>query len=319
MIIGTEFVKFIICCLVSLFQNKWTPIQLIKKLHSTIHIGIRYLIPAFLYCLYNNLSFINLTNYDPTTYFILLQLRNVVIGFCFQFLFEKKLTKLQWFSLILLTIGCMVKEYHPSTNITNINSDDNKSIIIYKLALILFQIFCSCFASVYSEYLLKYVSNSADIFIQNIFMYADSILCNFILLYILSQYNENSIDSKELNFMILIENPFVLIIVINGAIAGITTSFFLKKLNSIIKTFAATLEIILSAIISYFLFSIPIDIQTVLSILIIFFAFYAYLFKPVQNEYKISTNNIVPLLMEDNLECNDEQISIPLNKKLIAI
>lgn len=43
-----------------------------------------YFIPAFLYCLYNNLSFVNLLNYDPATYFILLQLRVVITGVLFQ-------------------------------------------------------------------------------------------------------------------------------------------------------------------------------------------------------------------------------------------
>ena len=34
--------------------------------------------------MYNNLQFTNLANYDPTTYFLLLQLRVVVTGVVFQ-------------------------------------------------------------------------------------------------------------------------------------------------------------------------------------------------------------------------------------------
>jgi hypothetical protein len=37
-----------------------------------------------MYCMYNNLAFVNLNNYDPTTYFLLLQLRVVVTGVVFQ-------------------------------------------------------------------------------------------------------------------------------------------------------------------------------------------------------------------------------------------
>lgn len=43
-----------------------------------------YLIPAFLYCLYNNLSFVNLSAFDPTTYYLLLQFRVVVTAVLFQ-------------------------------------------------------------------------------------------------------------------------------------------------------------------------------------------------------------------------------------------
>ena len=49
-----------------------------------IAVLLLYLVPAFLYCLYNNLSFINLSNYDPATYYLLLQLRVVITGVVFQ-------------------------------------------------------------------------------------------------------------------------------------------------------------------------------------------------------------------------------------------
>nr|CAD7455441.1 unnamed protein product [Timema tahoe] len=69
-----------------------------------------YFVPAFLYCLYNNLAFVNLSAFDPTTYYLLLQFRVVVTGIVFQVLFQNKLSGKQWLSLILLTVGCMVKQ-----------------------------------------------------------------------------------------------------------------------------------------------------------------------------------------------------------------
>ena len=44
-----------------------------------------------MYCLYNNLQFTNLANYDPTTYFLLLQFRVVVTGVVFQVISTVKL------------------------------------------------------------------------------------------------------------------------------------------------------------------------------------------------------------------------------------
>jgi Nucleotide-sugar transporter. len=43
-----------------------------------------YFVPAFLYCLYNNLAFVSLSAFDPTTYYLLLQFRVVVTGIIFQ-------------------------------------------------------------------------------------------------------------------------------------------------------------------------------------------------------------------------------------------
>lgn len=51
----------------------------------------------------------------------------------------------------------------------------------------LLQVLCSCFAGVYSEFLLKNKGLHVDIFLQNIFMYFDSIICGILML--LFQWN----------------------------------------------------------------------------------------------------------------------------------
>jgi len=47
-------------------------------------VAIRYFAPAFLYALYNILTYYNLELFDPTTYFLLLQFRVVVTGVVWQ-------------------------------------------------------------------------------------------------------------------------------------------------------------------------------------------------------------------------------------------
>ena len=67
--------------------------------------------------MYNNLAFVNLANYDPTTYYLLLQFRVVVTGVTFQFMFRRQLSQMQWLSLAVLTLGCIIKEYRWSQGI----------------------------------------------------------------------------------------------------------------------------------------------------------------------------------------------------------
>lgn len=50
----------------------------------TFVVWMLYFGPAGLYALYNILTYVNLQHYDPTTYFLLLQLRVVVTGILFQ-------------------------------------------------------------------------------------------------------------------------------------------------------------------------------------------------------------------------------------------
>ena len=105
--------------------------SLLTEVVTNVKILGYYMIPAFLYCLYNNLSFTNLANFDPTTYFMFLQIRLLLTGVIyqvirylvtsvdighpinlvsFQFLFKRRLSSIQWFSLLLVTIGCMIQK-----------------------------------------------------------------------------------------------------------------------------------------------------------------------------------------------------------------
>lgn len=49
-----------------------------------LSVGVLYIVPAFLYCLYNNLQFVNLSSYDPTMYYVFLQFRVVVTGVVYE-------------------------------------------------------------------------------------------------------------------------------------------------------------------------------------------------------------------------------------------
>lgn len=70
---------------------------------------------------------------------------------------------------------------------------------------------------------------------------------------------------------------------VNNAAIGIVTSFFLRFLNSILKTFASALELVFIAILSWLIFDIPVRINTALSILVVITAVYLYAQNPVQS------------------------------------
>lgn len=264
------------------FQKTASIRNLIYDLKSNGKTCFFYMIPALLYCLYNNLSYVNLQSYDPATYMILLQFRNVITGFCYQCLFRRRLSGLQWISLSILTFSCIIKQ-SGSISFEDLNSS---SLSFSSILLMFAQILSSCFAGVYNEYLLKDISISVNIYVQNMFMYIDSIFCNFVLLLFSSNNSENS--NLNLSFL---QQPIVLLILINGAFAGITTSFFLKNFNSILKTFAITIEIMASAIISSFLFSTPLDQYMIASIVLIVIAMFCYAMAPVACDTVTNINN----------------------------
>jgi len=240
-----------------------------------------YLVPSALYAVYNNLSFLSLAKFDPTTYFLLLQLRVVVTGVIFQWLFSKQLSRRQWLSLLILTAGCILKECKKFT----VKKDDSGQSPVENdwalgMIFIMLQVFASCFAGVYNEYLLKGKGAQINLWFQNCCMYIDSIVCNIFLLIcrgtITSAFTPVALSQ--------VLNVKVISIIINNAAIGIVTALFLKKLNSILKTFASALELMFTAVLCWLIFAIPIDVFTIAAIVVVSVALAIYSLNPVVNK-----------------------------------
>ncbi|CAG9578707.1 unnamed protein product [Danaus chrysippus] len=260
--------------------------NLFKAIALNYRLLLYYFIPSLLYCFYNNLAFINLSHYDPTSYYILLQFRVVLTALIFQFLFKRKLTFFQWISLGILTLGCVIKNFDAQTAQTKEDTEFFSQIFNIYFLSINFQNFCSCLAGTYNEYLLKTVGSDVDIFLQNVFMYLDSVLCNFFILLYMGELDGIFYDFKYLG------DIFVILITVNSAVVGIVTSFFLKNLNSILKTYASALELVITAIVCYLLFNILITKYTVLSICLVSIAVAMYVRNPVNNVNTNKNNSI---------------------------
>jgi len=117
----TEVTKLIFASLAFISRNSTRTLlyDSIQKRKVLLH----YMIPAFLYCLYNNLAFTNLANFDPTSYFMFMQTRLLMTGFIYQFLFKRKLSCNQWISLLVLTVGCMIQKLNPDILKSNLTTD----------------------------------------------------------------------------------------------------------------------------------------------------------------------------------------------------
>lgn len=185
----------------------------------------------------------------------------------------------------------MVKQIsfgEPPLTVTN-EAKPPKNTIGFDLSInavfILIQTFCSCLAGVYNEYLLKDKGQDINIYIQNVFMYIDSILCNVLVLLL----GGNMISAFTAENLSEIFKPGVILIAVNNCCIGIVTSFFLKYLNSILKTFASALELLFTAVLCWVLFSIPIYLNTVLAIAIVSISVYLYSQSPVVNIGKLSS------------------------------
>jgi drug/metabolite transporter (DMT)-like permease len=211
-----------------------------------------------------------------------------IINFSLKIVFSKRLSRFQWLSLILLTCGCIIKQAGHANS-----RKKSEKLLDYHLILIIVQIFSAAFAGVYNEYLLKdTVKSNVNIMIQNVFMYSNSIICNIVLFFVttysdmpVTSFNslEKILSKEALNEILHFK---VIIIILNNASIGIVTSLFLKSLNSIMKSFAGAIELMLTGILSWIIFSIPLDLNTITAILFVSFSTWLYSRNPVQNPPK---------------------------------
>lgn len=276
----TEVMKLALATILYLKDASF--LSLIEGIFKYSWVFVLYLVPAILYSLYNNLSFLSLAYLDPVTYSMFMQIRLLLTGLIYQILFKKTLSRKQWFSLTILTVGCMVHAGGASSEAED--GKDERTTNLMQLSIgcmfVLFQMLCSVCAGVYTEYLIKGKGADIHIMIQNVFMYLDSILCNVIFLGVkgdlLSAFSSSSLSS--------INQTFVILLIFNNAILGIITSLFLKKLNSVLKAFAAGLELVFIALISVPIFGIPFTLHTMFAICLISVAVVMYAQNPVQSK-----------------------------------
>jgi len=280
----TEMLKLVVSSIIYLKDSSFS--SLLSSISIYRNVLLLYLVPAALYCLYNNLSFLSLSKFDPTTYFMFMQIRLLLTGLIYQILFRKPLSSKQWISLLILTVGCMVHAAGSGSgqsmmNISDVSHvSDNFVQFVLGCIFILIQVLCSVFAGVYNEYIIKGAGADIHIMIQNVFMYLDSIICNVLLLSakgdLFTAFTLSSLES--------INKPLVLLLIINNSVLGIVTSLFLKKLNSILKAFASALELVITAILSVPILGIPLTLNTVLALGLISVAVVMYAQNPVQNQ-----------------------------------
>lgn len=140
--------------------------------------------------------------------------------------------------------------------------------------------FCSCFAGVYNEHLLKGRGSDVHIMMQNVFMYVDSIVCNAVAL----GFRGQLVTAFTPDNLASICQVSVICIMINNAAIGIVVSLFLRSLNSILKTFASALELMFTAVLCWIIFGIAIDMYTVVAIFIVSGATFLYAQNPVVNK-----------------------------------
>mmetsp|Transcript_10483 Transcript_10483/g.22610 ORF Transcript_10483/g.22610 Transcript_10483/m.22610 type:complete len:375 (+) Transcript_10483:191-1315(+) len=257
-------------------QTQANNTTLFQTIQEHRQIFVLYMIPAALYSVYNILSYVNLRQFDPSTYFLLLNSRLVVTGLIRQVMFREKLFRHQWMALVIIMAGCVVKTAGDNNAARTASEEDDRGppLPMY-YGLLLIQILASQFANVYNELLLKKTNPPVPLHLQNFFLYINSILVLLLAsaLGITGQPLSEALQPDHLRVML---HPAIFAMVLLMSLAGVVAGAFLKLLDAVRKAVASAVELVVLPLLSAVLFGIPITGHLVCAVVLVSGGVYLY-------------------------------------------
>lgn len=234
------FISFMICLI---FDCNWNPIRMFTLLATEFTDGftdmIKLLIPAALYVVQNNLTFMATSNLPAEIYQVLSNMKIISTAAFTVILLHRSQSTRQWFAILALAAGICCVQVSQSKSVELASEHKN---MFLGLMCVTGAAVISGLAGVYFELILK--TTRGSIWIRNIQLALFSLVfaaygCYF--------NDKNAIMEK--GFFFGYNNVVVLVIGI-GAAGGIIVAVVIKFLDNILKGFASGASIILSCFVS---------------------------------------------------------------------
>ena len=249
-----EVMKLVICAMVIAYQ---TGGQLLSelKVHVLQSPGemLKLCVPSLLYTVQNNLLYLALTNLDAATYQVCYQLKILTTALFSAILLQRKFSALKWLSLVILTIGVAVVQISGSSDQHNHESGDQRFV---GLVAVLCAACTSGCSGVYFEKILK--GSQTSLWVRNVQMGIPSVVIAYITVYI----HDSEAVSKQ--GFLGGYSPIVWTVVTVQAVGGLIVATVVKYADNVLKVFATSFSIVVSCVISAFLF----DFHPTLSFLV---------------------------------------------------
>ena len=248
-VLVTDLLKFAFALIGYSVESSQGPLGIVDDMYQHRVLFLLYAIPSGMYVAYNNLSYVALTYFDPATYSVLMQLRIVVTGLLSVIIINRRITPMQWIALLVITFGGMLKEVNIAGTLP-LRDSTHYFIIVVQLLL-------SAGAGVYTEQLLKGRAGACTS-LQNLFMYFHGLWLDIVII----AFNGELSGSLIPDLSVICSTPVLIGVVVNAAVTGVVTGYFLRILGSLLKSIASALEIPAIAVASFVVFGYPISPST---------------------------------------------------------
>ncbi|XP_015577445.1 CMP-sialic acid transporter 2 isoform X1 [Ricinus communis] len=211
-----------------------------NRLSTTLDEVSVYPIPAALYLVKNLLQYYIFAYVDAPGYQILKNLNIISTGVLYQMILKRKLSEIQWAAFILLCAGCTTAQLNPSSDHV-LQTPYQGWIMAIVMALL------SGFAGVYTEAIIK-KRPSRNINVQNFWLYVFGMIFNAVAIVI------QDFDAVMNKGFFHGYSLITVLMILNHALSGIAVSMVMKYADNIVKVYATSVAMLLTAVVSVFLF-----------------------------------------------------------------
>ncbi|KAF5745822.1 CMP-sialic acid transporter 4 [Tripterygium wilfordii] len=199
-----------------------------------------YPIPAALYLVKNLLQYYIFAYVDAPGYQILKNLNIISTGVLYRIILKKKLSEIQWAAFVLLCAGCTTAQL-------NSNSDHVLQTPFQGWIMAIVMALLSGFAGVYTEAIMK-KRPSRNINVQNFWLYVFGMVFNAVAILI------QDFDAVMNKGFFHGYSFITVLMILNHALSGIAVSMVMKYADNIVKVYSTSVAMLLTAVVSVFLF-----------------------------------------------------------------
>lgn len=233
-------------------------------------------IPAICYLIQNNLQYVAVGYLDASTYAVLYQLKILTTALLSVVILRKDLACIQWVSLALLTVGVSaVVLSQMSQKAAEAGKEGNSDSILPGLAAVLTACLMSGLAGVYFEKLLK--GSTVSLWARNLQLALFSIVIGVGgLVGQGSMSLDTSLDASVSTDFFKGYTTAVWFSILNNAFGGLLVAVVIKYADVILKNFAASLSIVLTATVSAVVFGSTINRWFCVGTVTVIYAMFLY-------------------------------------------
>ncbi|KAG6781148.1 hypothetical protein POTOM_014037 [Populus tomentosa] len=233
-----------------------------------------YVIPSIIYLIHNNVQFATLTYVDTSTYQIMGNLKIVTTAILFRLFLRRRLSNLQWMAIVLLAVGTTTSQVK---GCGEASCDSLFAAPIQGYMLGVLSACLSALAGVYTEFLMK--KNNDSLYWQNVQLYTFGSIFNMVRL-VLDDYRGGYENGSWWQRLFNGYSITTWMVVLNLGSTGLLVSWLMKYADNIVKVYSTSLAMLLTMVLSVYLFNLKPTLQLLLGTIICMMSLHMYFAPP---------------------------------------